>query len=120
HLLPAGVPGAGAAAGVRARLRHRRGGVAALAGLCDHPPVARVHAGRARFGHGASGMMVTWCFLDSPVGPLRLAAADDGLRRIEFPPPRPLSPPPGETWREGRHPLLDEAARQLRAYFDGT
>lgn len=65
-------------------------------------------------------MMVIWCFLDSPVGPLRLAAADDGLRRIEFPPPRPLSPPPGETWREGRHPLLDETARQLRAYFDGT
>ena len=41
---------------------------------------------------------------------LLLAGGDAGLRRIEFRPTEPA---------HGTHPLLEEAARQLRAYFDG-
>lgn len=64
-------------------------------------------------------MNVTWCFIDSPIGPLRLAADDHGLCLIGFPPPRPLNPARGESWTEGRHPLLDAAATQLADYFAG-
>lgn len=64
-------------------------------------------------------MTVTWCYFDSPVGPLRLAAVDDGLRQIEFPPARPLVHTDGEVWREGNHPLLDAARSQLDEYFNG-
>lgn len=64
-------------------------------------------------------MNITWCFIESPIGPLRLAADEDGLCLIEFPPPRPLNPAHGEIWTEGRHPLLDVAALQLADYFAG-
>ena len=52
-----------------------------------------------------------FCVMDSPVGHLRIDEADGcitGLNRVD----EPLCPP--ET------PLLREAVRQLRAYFDGT
>ncbi|MDH5823870.1 methylated-DNA--[protein]-cysteine S-methyltransferase [Luteimonas sp. RD2P54] len=56
--------------------------------------------------------------IDSPVGPLLLAASDGGLHAIEFHAARhPVRR--RVDWREGRHPLLDEASRQLREYFDG-
>lgn len=56
--------------------------------------------------------------VDSPVGPLLLAASDAGLHAIEFPESRhPLKR--GPDWREGRHPLLRQAHRQLDAYFAG-
>jgi len=45
---------------------------------------------------------------------LRLVASPVGVRTIEFPPPRPLDVPFAE-----HDPVLDELARQLRAYFDG-
>jgi methylated-DNA-[protein]-cysteine S-methyltransferase len=57
--------------------------------------------------------------VDSPIGPLLLAAGDDGLRAIEFPRNRhPVKRDP--TWCEGRHELLDEASRQLGDYFAAT
>ena len=48
---------------------------------------------------------------DSPIGPLGLAASDAGLREVRF-------------HTRGAHraessPVLDEAERQLAAYFDG-
>ena len=52
-----------------------------------------------------------FCVIDSPVGRLRIdeeEARVTGLNRVD----EPLSPP--------ATPLLREAARQLRAYFDGT
>jgi len=49
--------------------------------------------------------------VDSPIGPLGVIASDAGLRSVVF---------DGRTIRpEGGSPVLDEAARQLGAYFDG-
>ena len=63
--------------------------------------------------------MTTYTTIDSPVGPLFLAAADDGLQAIEFQPSRhPVRR--GADWHEGDHPLLRLARRQLDEYFAGT
>lgn len=61
--------------------------------------------------------MPTVCtHIESPVGPLFVAASDVGLRVIEFTDPRhPVRR--GADWQEGRHPLLDAAQRQLDEYF---
>jgi len=57
--------------------------------------------------------------IDSPVGPLFLAASDAGLHAVEFAQHRhPV--PRGDDWRAGAHPVLDAAARQLGEYFAGT
>ncbi|TCS93694.1 methylated-DNA--[protein]-cysteine S-methyltransferase [Pseudofulvimonas gallinarii] len=64
-------------------------------------------------------MSVVWCVIDSPIGSLRVATDTQGLYRIEFPPLRPPAPPSGESWLEGRSPILDAAAAQLRDYFEG-
>jgi methylated-DNA-[protein]-cysteine S-methyltransferase len=63
-------------------------------------------------------MTTRYLHLDSPIGTLTLAADDAGLRRIDFPPPRP--PPAGVDWQEGSNPVLERACAQLREYFDGT
>ena len=55
--------------------------------------------------------MSTQCVIPSPLGHLRIAADEGGLTAVDRT-DLPLSPP--DT------PLLTEAARQLRAYFDGT
>ncbi|WP_238978761.1 methylated-DNA--[protein]-cysteine S-methyltransferase [Novilysobacter arseniciresistens] len=56
--------------------------------------------------------------IESPIGPLLLAAGDDGLHAVEFHVSRhPVRR--GDDWREGTHPLLDRARQQLREYFDG-
>lgn len=49
--------------------------------------------------------------LDTPIGPLGLVASDDALEAVLFD-GRRIRP-------EGRSPALDEAARQLEAYFAG-
>jgi methylated-DNA-[protein]-cysteine S-methyltransferase len=49
--------------------------------------------------------------VDSPIGPLGLIASEAGLQSVLFNGGR-ISP-------EGSSPVLDEAARQLEAYFDG-
>jgi methylated-DNA-[protein]-cysteine S-methyltransferase len=59
----------------------------------------------------------TFMRMDTPIGVLTLAADEEGLRRIDFPPPRP--PPAGEAWVEGSNGVLDEARRQLEEYFAG-
>lgn len=57
--------------------------------------------------------------IDSPVGPLFLAASDAGLHAVEFAGHRhPVAR--GEDWREGPHPTLDAAETQLGEYFAGT
>ncbi|HEY0502293.1 MAG TPA: methylated-DNA--[protein]-cysteine S-methyltransferase [Lysobacter sp.] len=62
--------------------------------------------------------MTVYTRIDSPVGPLLLAANQSGLRLIEFHVPRhPV--PPGADWREGDSDVLREAQRQLDEYFDG-
>ena len=59
-----------------------------------------------------------WTVMDSPVGELRLVERDGAITAIEFSPFRPPvdGRPLGD--RDDEHPLLVEAARQLRAYFD--
>ncbi|MBJ6979664.1 MULTISPECIES: methylated-DNA--[protein]-cysteine S-methyltransferase [unclassified Luteimonas] len=60
----------------------------------------------------------TFMHLDTPIGVLTLVADDTGLRRIDFPPPRP--PPPGQDWTEGSNDVLVQTVRQLEEYFAGT
>lgn len=56
--------------------------------------------------------------IDSPVGPLLLAADDQGLRLIEFHSPRhPMAQL--DQWQQGDHPLLQAAHAQLQEYFAG-
>ncbi|WP_454829746.1 methylated-DNA--[protein]-cysteine S-methyltransferase [Pseudoxanthomonas wuyuanensis] len=56
--------------------------------------------------------------IDSPVGPLLLAADDQGMRLIEFHSPRhPMAQL--EQWRQGDHWLLQAARTQLQEYFAG-
>lgn len=64
-------------------------------------------------------MTVHTTHIDSPIGRLFLAADDTGLRAVEFPQNRHPVKRDGE-WREGDHPVLDEAIRQLDEYFAGT
>ena len=67
--------------------------------------------------------MTTFTTIDSPVGPLLLAANDDGLRAIEFQPSR--HPVKRDTdrreveWVDCTHPLLLQARQQLAEYFAG-
>ena len=53
--------------------------------------------------------------VESPIGPLVLVASSTGLRAIDFgvDPQRAAIP-------EGDSPVLDEAARQLTEYFEGS
>jgi methylated-DNA-[protein]-cysteine S-methyltransferase len=60
-------------------------------------------------------MTMSYTQIESPVGPLLLAADEQGLRQIEFVKGK-TRPDPG--WREERAPL-QETIRQLRAYFAG-
>jgi len=56
--------------------------------------------------------------MPSPVGPLLLAADDEGLHLIEFHSPRH---PTGRTsdWQQGEHEVLRDARVQLEQYFAG-
>jgi methylated-DNA-[protein]-cysteine S-methyltransferase len=49
--------------------------------------------------------------VDTPIGPLGLVASDTGLQAVSFNGRR--------TRADGSSPVLDEAARQQAAYFDG-
>ncbi|MGY1409019.1 MULTISPECIES: methylated-DNA--[protein]-cysteine S-methyltransferase [unclassified Luteimonas] len=63
-------------------------------------------------------MNVLTTIVDSPVGPLLLAADTQGLRAIEFRDSRhPVRR--GDDWREGDSPLLQQARTQLDEYFRG-
>lgn len=62
--------------------------------------------------------MIRHTTLDSPVGPLLLAADDIGLRAIEFHESRHRVRRDAD-WQEGDHPILRETARQLADYFAG-
>jgi methylated-DNA-[protein]-cysteine S-methyltransferase len=53
--------------------------------------------------------------VDTPIGPLTLVGSDAGLRAVLF----AGAAPPVDAGA-GRHPVLDEAARQLRDWFGGA
>jgi len=62
--------------------------------------------------------MTCYLHIDSPVGPLLVAADAHALCRIEFPQPRhPVVI--GGDWDEGSNPIIERARRQLDEYFDG-
>jgi methylated-DNA-[protein]-cysteine S-methyltransferase len=61
--------------------------------------------------------MISYTQIDSPIGPLVLAADDAGLRRIDFMSSKHAHAP-DPSWQEDGRPLK-EAIRQLRAYFAG-
>lgn len=60
-----------------------------------------------------------YCYLESPIGPLLLAADEDALRHIGFPKhQKPEQPQAG--WVESSpRGVLAEACKQLREYFAG-
>ena len=55
--------------------------------------------------------------IDSPIGPLMLAADENGLRHIEFRDNR--HPADRSDWHGGDNEILNAAEAQLREYFDG-
>ena len=55
-----------------------------------------------------------WLVIDSPIGPLRLVAADGALTAIDF---SPFGDRPGDEAAE--EPVLQQAAAQLAKYFAG-
>ncbi|HEY5972683.1 MAG TPA: methylated-DNA--[protein]-cysteine S-methyltransferase [Pseudoxanthomonas sp.] len=62
--------------------------------------------------------MIYYRHIDSPIGPLLLAADAAGLRLIEFHTPRhPMSRL--DDWSEGNNEVLDLTRKQLDEYFDG-
>ena len=62
--------------------------------------------------------MTYYTHMDSPVGPLLLAAGDDGLLLIEFVSPRHPATR-GRDWREGCNAVLAQTRAQLGEYFKG-
>ncbi|MBX2800893.1 MAG: methylated-DNA--[protein]-cysteine S-methyltransferase [Myxococcales bacterium] len=62
--------------------------------------------------------MIRHTTFDSPLGPIRVEATPQGLRRISLLDGVGVEdPPPGA--EAGTLPVIEEAIRQLRAYFDG-
>ena len=62
-----------------------------------------------------------WTVMESPIGPLRIVEHANAITAIEFSPFRPIGQsadgrPRGD--RDDDHPVLAEAVRQLRAYFE--
>jgi methylated-DNA-[protein]-cysteine S-methyltransferase len=60
---------------------------------------------------------MSWTVIESPVGALRLVETNGAISQIEFEPFRDHDGHPRGD-RDDANPLLVEAARQLRAYFD--
>jgi methylated-DNA-[protein]-cysteine S-methyltransferase len=62
-------------------------------------------------------MVIHYRYMESPIGRLLVAGDEEGLRYIGFPSGKsPLQP--GSAWKEDPK-ALDEAIRQLHAYFGG-
>ncbi len=63
-------------------------------------------------------MTIHYTRIDSPIGPLLLAASDAGMHTIEFQDAKhPVKR--GDDWEQSAHPLLERARRQLEEYFAG-
>lgn len=59
------------------------------------------------------------CVVTSPVGDLTIVGGDRGLRAVLWPTDSPRRVPLDDLV-DGHHPVIDEVARQLDEYFDGT
>lgn len=64
-------------------------------------------------------MTIHYTRIDSPIGPLLLAASDAGMHAIQFHDAKhPVRR--GKDWEQSAHPLLERAKQQLDEYFAGT
>src|SRR3970040_1443896 len=95
--------------------------MAAVARVRGDPPVARgggISVDRCCQKTEDKPMKTNTCHTthDSPVGPLLLAANEDGLCLIEFFESRHRVKR-DDDWREGDHEILRETRRQLDEYF---
>ena len=61
--------------------------------------------------------MIAWTRMESPLGPLLLAASDRGLLGLHFEQHKYFEGVDGI--EDARHPVLELAAAQLRGYFSG-
>lgn len=102
------------------------GAPAPVAALNRARPSIERSPGRAAALDGRSGAVAPaadvatrFTTVDSPVGPLLLAAHDGGVCCIEFHASKHRVAR-GVDWREGDHPLLERLRVQLREYFAGT
>jgi methylated-DNA-[protein]-cysteine S-methyltransferase len=66
----------------------------------------------------AEGKIIYFFVMQSPVGPLLLAAGKDGLRHLQFHRGKLPQPGQGETWIESRE-HLEIYEQQINAYFRG-
>ena len=62
---------------------------------------------------------IHYTHIDSPVGPLLLAADDEGLRLVEFESPKHPAKV-GADWHEGSNAVIDATRAQLAEYFTGA
>lgn len=62
--------------------------------------------------------MIHYCLLDTPIGPLLLAADERHLKHVLLP-HEGQAPKPDAGWERSSTPVLDRAAAQLEAYFNG-
>ena len=60
---------------------------------------------------------MTYCYLQTPIGPLLIAGEPDAVRRIEFPQNGEARRQPSGNWTETKGGVVGEAARQLKEYF---
>lgn len=66
----------------------------------------------------AEAKTVFYSVVQSPVGPLLIAATEGGLRSLQFHRGGPPQPAPGEQWMESSEPLRPYM-QQINAYFRG-
>jgi methylated-DNA-[protein]-cysteine S-methyltransferase len=65
------------------------------------------------------GLNCAYRIIPSPVGDLKLIAADQGLAAIRWNNNRPKRNPSGTLVEDDNHPILLETERQLNEYFQG-
>src|SRR5215813_9676828 len=76
------------------------------------------HLNLAKIHRMARPRTVFFSVVDSPVGPLLIAATDRGLRCLQFHRGRHPRPPEGEVWLESREQVRPYE-QQISAYFRG-
>jgi methylated-DNA-[protein]-cysteine S-methyltransferase len=64
-------------------------------------------------------MNLTYKFVNSPVGKLKLVASDKGLVAVLWENDKPSRVRLGELVEDDKHPILAETERQLKEYFSG-
>lgn len=86
----------------------------------NHPVLDNSGMNRSRTNRSGTTQSQTIRYLQmpTPVGPLLLAAGDDGLHLVEFHASRHPHPR-ADDWQEGDNAVLAETRRQLDEYFAG-